>query len=398
MRNLFKIHTSLFLIMILASTIIAQDRPGRIYGKVTTANGDEYEGRIIWGAGENEHETIWNHTFDATYNFYDHNRDVLNRQRERQSRRLGDLPAEFYVMFGHIAEIERSRAGSNVLLKDGREFEVSTDDSRESVTILDAELGKVVISRRDFEKIEFMDEPDEYTRTADENGYPIFGTITTSSGMTFTGFILWDNDESLSTHIINGNEGRNAREIPFSKIQSIIPVNRRSSEINLWTGRKLILSGTNDVASDNRGLIITDQSYGIVDVEWRYVDKIDFERDISGMRYSDFKAGTSLFGTLVDDSGDEYEGFIRWDDDEHFSTDLLNGEFENIAFKLEFSNILEIRRRSRTSATVVLRNGKELLLRNSNDVNYENKGIVVLERADDALKSEEEGRMLRPQK
>ena len=384
MRKLCKIYTSLIFILILTSAIIAQERSGRIYGKVTTVTGDIYEGRIIWGSGNGEHETIWNHTFDGTYNFYDQNRDAYNRQRDRQRRIRRTLPAEFNVMFGQITLVERFRSGSNVVLKDGREYEVSDGDSRESITVLDSELGKVVISRRNFEKIEFMDEPEEYTRNADENGYPIFGTVSTSSGLTFTGFIMWDNDESLSTHILNGEEGRYKREIPFSKIQSIAPLNRRSSEINLWTGRKIVLSGSNDVNSENRGLFVADKSFGIIEISWRDLEKVEFERNVSGMRYSDFKAGIPLFGTLVDENGDEHEGFIRWDDDENFSTDFLNGHYENLSFKLEFSNIREIRRRSRSSATVVMRNGVELLLRNSNDVNYQNKGILVLERADDA--------------
>jgi len=385
MYRLLRINISLILILVFASAIIAQERSGRIYGKVTTSSGEIFEGRIIWGSGSSEHETIWNHTFDATYNFYDHNRDVRNRQRDRQRSRLNNnSSAEFHIMFGHIAVVERSRSGSIVLFKDGREYEVTTGDSRESITVLDSELGKVVISRRNFEKIEFMDEPEEYARYADENGYPIFGTVTTSSGLTFTGFILWDNDESLSTHILNGDEGRYKRDIPFSKIQSIIPLNRRSSEINLWTGRKLVLRGTNDVNSENKGLIITDQNYGIVDIEWRDVDKVEFERNVSGMRYSDFKAGRPLFGTLVDEDGEEHQGFIRWDDDENYSTDLLNGEYKNLSFKIEFSKIREIRRRSRSSSIVVMRNGEELLLRDSNDVDYRNRGIVILEHADDA--------------
>ncbi|MCH8285334.1 hypothetical protein IIB79_02245, partial [candidate division KSB1 bacterium] len=145
-----------------------------------------------------------------------------------------------------------------------------------------------------------------------------------------------------------------------------------------------VLRGSNDVNSDNKGLFVADKSFGIIEISWRDLEKVEFERNVSGMRYSDFKAGIPLFGTLVDENGDEHEGFIRWDDDENFSTDFLNGHYENLSFKLEFSNIREIRRRSRSSATVVMRNGVELLLRNSNDVNYQNKGILVLERADDA--------------
>ena len=58
MRKLCKIYTTLIFILILTSAIIAQERSGRIYGKVTKVTGDIYEGRIIWGSGNSEHETI----------------------------------------------------------------------------------------------------------------------------------------------------------------------------------------------------------------------------------------------------------------------------------------------------------------------------------------------------
>ena len=377
----YRILTGMLVILYITATVYAQEQSGRIYGTITSKRGEEFEGRIGWG--DPEHETIWNHTFDGEYDFFEHDQDVYRRQRDRRRGRVGHLSVQFSVMFGHIVSIERRGSGSIILLKDGREFDVHGGDCGKELTILDWKLGKIVLEWHDLELVEFIDEPDDYTRDVEENGYPIFGSVLTQTDITFSGFILWDNDESLSTHILNGKYGRFDKEIPFSNIQSITPLNRRSSEITLWNGSQFVLSGTNDVNHGNRGLIIVDPYYGIVEVEWRDVEQVDFERKVNGSRYSDFKAGKPLFGTLTDEYGDEHTGFIRWDDDEHITTDFLNGDYDEIELKIEFSNIGEIRRRTRRSALVILKNGVELLLRDSNDVNYRNKGIVILKNADD---------------
>lgn len=383
MNKKYCLVLSLLLVVLLASPLYAQQRPGQIFGKITMRSGDEYTGRIIWGYGEKEHETIWNHTFDATYDFYDHYPEVYDRQRERGRNRFRASRSEFCVFFGNIAVLERDRNGAIIQLKDGRRFEVSSGDCGETITVIDTDMVKIRVVWRDMETVEFMDEPADYTRNSLINVYPLFGAVTTNANLTLTGFVLWDNDESLSNHILNGNERRERREIPFGRIRSITPLGRRSSEIELWTGRKIVLSGTNDVNSDNRGLIIADKNYGIAEIEWRDIETVVFERNVAGMRYSDFKAGKPLYGTLTDDRGEEHTGFIRWDDDENITTDFLNGEYNNVTMKLEFSNIAEIRRRSRNSAVAVLKNGQELLLRKSNDINYRNRGIVVLKNSDD---------------
>jgi hypothetical protein len=70
-------------------------------------------------------------------------------------------------------------------------------------------------------------------------------------------------------------------------------------------------------------------------------------------------------------------GDIAWDKDETYSWESLGGEIKNAYFEIQFENIARIERASRYSAKVVLRDGLEFTLEDSNDVNHRNKGIVV---------------------
>ncbi|MFC1730337.1 hypothetical protein ACFL6I_08365 [candidate division KSB1 bacterium] len=358
---------------------MSQPQLGRIYGRITIDGGDVLEGRISWG----DHEMIWSHTFDASYDFYDHNREAYWRAREYRGDRDRNLEAEFISYFGDIKSIERSGSRALLMMKNGREFEVFDGEVGDDVYVNDKELGEIELGWRDIDMIEFMDEPETYSRYSGENAFPIYGRVFTRSDYRFKGFIMWDNDESLSTHILDGNDGKDDREIPFSRIRTITPDTRRSSKVVLIAGTELTLSGTNDVNDDNSGLIIADPEYGIIGIEWRDLERVEFEHNVPAKRFSDFKPGKPLEGTVTDSAGDEYTGYIRWDDDESVTTDFLNGEVDGFDIKIPFSNIKEIRRRTRRSALVTLKTGVELRLSGSNDVDEDNKGIVILKQLGD---------------
>ncbi|HSG29270.1 MAG TPA: hypothetical protein VLA34_12375, partial [Candidatus Krumholzibacterium sp.] len=75
--------------------------------------------------------------------------------------------------------------------------------------------------------------------------------------------------------------------------------------------------------------------------------------------------------------GDEYTGTIRWDDDEEYTWELLDGNYRDMEFNVEFGNIAEIHKKGSRSAIVILKNGREFRLRGSNDVDEDNKGIFI---------------------
>lgn len=373
----------LMIVMVFISNTIAfsQNNQGRIYGKIVGSDGETYEGRINWGGDE----VVWNATFDATFRMSSRTEDTRDDRRSsrRKSRRVSSSNVTWMMYYGNIVSIERRGSRAVVLLKDGREYRVEGGDSDDGVVIFDIDFGETKLSWREIDIVEFMDEPRSYADETDDRAYAIFGTVETSTNLTLKGFIKWDKDENLSTDILDGNQRGKRRKIAFSKIKSIESLGRRSSEIVLWSGKTMELGGINDVDASNRGIVVSDKNYGEVVVKWRDFEKITFQKNVSGFRYSDFKTPKPLYGTLEDEYGEKHEGFIRWDDDESYTSDFLNGTYREMQTKIEFSNIREIKRRTRSSAVVTLRNGEVLLLKGYNDVNSQNKGIFVLEKADD---------------
>jgi hypothetical protein len=75
--------------------------------------------------------------------------------------------------------------------------------------------------------------------------------------------------------------------------------------------------------------------------------------------------------------GEAFAGAIRWDNDEEWSWEMLGGDDRSIEYNVEFGAIQAIRKTSSRGADVTLWDGRTLDLRNSNDVNDDNKGIFI---------------------
>jgi hypothetical protein len=82
-------------------------------------------------------------------------------------------------------------------------------------------------------------------------------------------------------------------------------------------------------------------------------------------------------GTVYTEDGESYEGEIRWDDDEEYTWEILDGEYRDVEFDIEFGLIQEIAKRSYRSSMVTVWDGRSFRLRGSNDVDEDNKGIFV---------------------
>ena len=105
----------------------------------------------------------------------------------------------------------------------------------------------------------------------------------------------------------------------------------------------MVLRGTNDVDDSNRGIVVSNLEIGEILVEWDEFDKVVFEEMPSNsFSYKDFDGGTRLEGTVYTEDGDSFSGYIRWDNDEEYSWELLDGNYHNVKFQIEFSKIKEI--------------------------------------------------------
>jgi hypothetical protein len=377
----------------LASSAAAE--PGRIYGKIHTTFGDVLEGPIRW----DKNEVGWNDIIDGSKHLDRRNKES-KRRKYRGGKRINLFGVTVYqesdswwgstaqsgIAVGHIKRlVPESDDAAMLELKNGEEvlLENSSTDLGSGMRELVIEAigeGELELDWRDIDFIEFFDGGDVESNF----GTRLYGTVTTRRSGDFTGFISWDVDEAFTEDKLDGEERRRKRSIEFGDIASIERVSSRSSMVTLKSGRELRLDGTNDVDSGNRGIVISDNNLGRIVVNWDEFEDVKFidpPRE-AYPRYDEYDGGKRLFGTVTTDDGETFTGYIRWDDDEEYGWELLDGELHDVEIDIEFRNLKSIEKLSRRSSRATLWDGREFRLRNSNDVNDENKGIIIMETED----------------
>ncbi|MEP5612036.1 MAG: hypothetical protein ABJP45_07285 [Cyclobacteriaceae bacterium] len=397
MKGIFKSIAIIFY-TVASAGLIAQDS-GFIYGKVTTEDGDVYEGPLRWG----KEEVFWTDMFNASKED-NRNLDYLsNRERESledryYSTRYGngvmrlmnvswdfndndrdnDFVHQFACEFGNIKSLDiRSRSRVYLELQDGTDIEIDGNgynDIGAKIRVLDRDLGLVSLSWSRIEEIEFLETP---SRLEEKFGEPLYGTVESDLG-TFTGFVQWDHDERVGTDVLDGDTRDGDVSIPFSKIESIERDGYSSSIVKLKSGRELDLRGSNDVNDDNKGIIVTVEGMGRIDLEWEDFDKVTFKNaPNSGPDYGAFSKIEKIKGQVEVDNGDVLTGEIVYDLDEEYTFEVLNGEDNDTEYIIPFRNVKSIEPRSSDRALVVLKNGDTITMEDAQDVSERNQGILV---------------------
>lgn len=369
----------------------------RLYGRVTTAGGSVHEGFLRWDRNEvswvdvlnGSKEIPWEHVREAER--LDARR-WEDERRERSVEILGlriswdgdeeDYPntATSGIRFGHVRTLEvLGRDRARVTLKSGEEIELSggsTDlgSGFRGLVVDEPGRGGIELDWRDLETVEFLPVPARARPTSER----LYGTLRTRGGETFTGFVAWDVDEVLGTDILDGEERGRDRDVPFANIGAIERSGSSGARVVLRNGEEFVLRGTNDVNDGNRGISVSDAALGQVTVPWDEFDEVTFDVVPAGAaRYEAFDGGYPLRGTVETRDGESFEGWIRWDNDEAWSWELLDGRVGDVDFDIEMGRIASIRPRGSWGSEVTLHDGRVFELEGSNDVDDGNKGIFV---------------------
>jgi len=393
----FTLLLATFLVLATFAAVAQADSAGRIYGKIYTIDGDTFEGLIRW----DKNEGSWVDVLDGSRDRDDRDRDRKYRRdrrtyRDKRSKvklfglTIYDEPDDYFyfssstaesgIRFGHLRSLEVINDDRALLiLKNGNEVEFfngSTDigTSIREIVIEDTREGEIEFDWDDIDLIEFSEAGSGQTSVFGER---LYGTLTTRRGEEFTGFVCWDVDELFEDDILDGKERRRSRKIEFGKLASIARYSSSGAEVVLRSGDEMLLRGTNDVDDDNRGIYILDPAFGQVKVDWSDFDILEFKAAPRPIRYSDFDGGRKIRGKVYTEDGKEYSGEICWDDDEEYTWELLNGDYRDMEFKLEFGLIKSVEKNSRRSSDVTVSDGRTFRLRGSNDVDEDNKGIII---------------------
>ncbi|MEM8565278.1 MAG: hypothetical protein AAGF85_02370 [Bacteroidota bacterium] len=382
----------------IATGLVAQDS-GFIYGKLTTIDGKTYEGPMRWG----KEEVYWTDMFNASKE-RNENIDYLSREDmrrlerfyERRNYNWGGRVAswfdsrwnysrtdynythQFSCQFGELKSLRMSgRKYVDIELQNGDKFEVDGDgynDIGSQVKILDQEIGEMAFRWSRIDRIDFMKTPNKLD---DKFGEPLHGTVETYGG-TFTGYVQWDHDERVDTDKLDGDTYDGDVSIRFGKIKSIERDGNRSIVV-MNSGREMELRGSNDVNSENRGIIVTTE-FGRVDIPWREFKRVTFDDKGGKMKsYTDYTSQKELTGMVKTVDGDTFSGRIVYDLDETFDYEVLQGKDDDIEYIIPFRYIKTITPKNYDNSNVILKSGEKLFLGDAQDVSDRNTGLLVFE-------------------
>ena len=246
---------------------------------------------------------------------------------------------------------------------------------------------------------------DAKTVATDSQGY-IYGRVTTESGKTYQGRLRWNGDEEAfwgdlfngtkddlpHTDDIPSNE-RNDRDTVsvfgikfsfrgdwshersfatrFGDIRKIEMTHRGEVRLTMKDSAIIELDGgSNDIGAD---VYVWDEESGKKELDWDDLQQVELMPAPADLPVEVRR----LYGKVTARDG-TFEGFIEWDKDERYADEELDGEDrKGNDREIPMGDIRSIARRSHSSSTVVLKNGSEVVLDGTNDVNHENRGIVV---------------------
>lgn len=248
----------------------------------------------------------------------------------------------------------------------------------------------------------------------------IYGEVTTWDGETYEGQLRWDKEEAFWSDMFNASKiendnvdyltrsdidelrenryqnwngvrvnGKNIRwtnnnwnvnngnfthqfSCQFGDLAAIEKRSDRKAVLTFKNGERMRISGSgyNDMSPKVR---VYDENVGKIVLKWDDIEKVTFKATPKNW---ESEIGHPLFGKVESWIG-EFQGYIIWDKDERLSIDELDGENRDVDLSIEFGNIRSIERRG-NSSEVVLKNGKNYRLTGSNDVDDDNRGIIIV--------------------
>ena len=377
------------LILLLAfAAALASAEKGRIYGRIYTDRGDVLEGPIRW----DKNEASWDDMLDGYKERSEHADKPTRHKYGDRSRNISLFgiaitsqdwgnTSEAGICFGNIKELTPIDDDQvELLLKNGQRVvfsQGSTDfgSGIREIVIETKDEGEMELDWGDIDHIEFLDGGD----VTSNFGRRLYGTVTTSRAGDFTGWICWDMDELFTNDVIDGSEHGRTRKIKFSQIAKIERLSSQASELTLRDGKVIRLEDSNDIDSGNRGIIVSDPGLGRVTVNWDEFESLELQEPppTAYPSYADFDGGHRMQGTVTDENGEKSTGYVCWDDDEEYTWEILDGSYRGVDFDIPFEKIQKIEKDTRRTTAITLWDGREFRLRDSNDVNDENKGVFV---------------------
>lgn len=371
---------------------------GFLYGEVTLVNKERYKGQIYWSAGQR----LWVDLL--TVEKQDNpvlqylNTDQLEKLSEEEQQKQMDwgfmnlwknhYPSRKHTLrcrFGDIAAIAVTGSKeADIILKNGQKIKVYINEDREYHN----QLGKTIVVQNKDEKktglawdqivrIRFMPTPASLPYL---NALPLYGTVATRSGISYTGLIRWDQDEYLTTNWVDGKSQDNKRmKVRFGEVASIRP-KAEGALITLKTGKELYLQDNSNVNRKNQGIVVCHPTWGQVMIRWKDFKVASFSAypANSGFSYEAFPVPEAIRARVLTRDHKTWKGALIYDLDEGLDIETLDGWDEAGALRqVPFRYIREVAPKNNLYARVTLKNGHTLVLGERSDVSEKNWGLMI---------------------
>jgi hypothetical protein len=165
--------------------------------------------------------------------------------------------------------------------------------------------------------------------------------------------------------------------IPFGHLRSIQREEEGWASITLKEGSTFRVRATGDLGSHMRGIEVMPAGQEPISLKWADLKRVDFASTPAATGTTATPpARQRLYGTVTTRE-DAFTGFVVWDRDEALLADTLDGESAGKKHEIAFSDILYIAREGYQASRVGLHDGTEIKLSGTNDVDDDNRGILI---------------------
>ena len=383
-------------------SVVAQDSAagatdpaaGFIHATVTWPSGDSKTGFLRWS----DEEAFWDDLFQSGY------RDLVWGEYADADQLRADRRKEYFATHGlvdrlmySIHEDKKNPLGSRIFVSrfgdlrsieihDGADdYVVTADGARHQIGGYGSDAGarlRLYVPGEEMEKIRWNDLSGIVFSPAPAGAVPyaerLYGRLESTEGP-LEGFIQWDQSECTSSDILDGKVEREDVKTPMGEIRSITRARDNSADLVLKDGTTRNLSGSNDVDSGNRGIMVEVADFGRITVPWnRFVSLTFSEGHGSGPGRSSYDNGGPLQGQVTDTAGNVHAGRLVFDLDEAWRWDLFNGkDSRGLEYNLPFHNLARLEPGPDNTCRVTLRGGQVLELGEDQDTGRENAGVLV---------------------
>lgn len=374
----------------------ASDHPfqGLIYGKVTLQDKEVRQGVLLW----NNRQLFWEDIFDAQRE-EGNALDFLNSSEIKQlsdqeikdkiewgfmhlwEKKIPSRSKKFSCRFGDLGSMtvvdEKSvtlyfKNGSSMRVRGSERYR----DLGNRLILIEPNGEWQKISWETISRIEFMPTP---ANALTSPVRPLFGTVQTDSGE-LTGFIKWDQDETMTSFKLDGKKDGQHTRISFGSIRRIEKTAPNACEITLISDKKITLSDNDDVGPTHHGLTVFVSGVGSMVVRWKDFKSLTFDPYQTHTRlmgYLDFKVPKVLRGRVNTRDGQLYKGKFIFDLDEQWDFETIEGNEGTLRYSIALRNISLIEPQPSNATVVVLKNGRKLLLNGHHDVTDKNWGVLA---------------------